>query len=164
MSFYMHLRAVPESEAGDDHSSLTTFMRAAWEIHAEEYEAGLAESVNKDFAMVHEFYETAAGRPQGADGAWELPVFGGRVVRHPSEEQPPFALLCPTGVARAAAFLDGLRFDAFWDRAGTAFRAPFSAWDEADVKNVFFEHHSGLLAFYLRAAARGDAVIKAFWY
>jgi hypothetical protein len=46
----------------------------------------------------------------------------------------------------------------------STFRAPFSAWDEADVKNVFFEHHSGLLAFYTRAAARGDAVIKAFWY
>jgi hypothetical protein len=73
VSFYMHLRAVPESEAGDDHSSLTTFMRAAWEIHAEEYEAGLAESVNKDFAMVHEFYETAAGRPQGADGPGSCP-------------------------------------------------------------------------------------------
>ncbi|QIP85015.1 hypothetical protein GLX30_14380 [Streptomyces sp. Tu 2975] len=68
------------------------------------------------------------------------------------------------GWRRAAAFHDGLRFDAFWDRAGTAFRAPFSAWDEADVRNVFFEHHSGLLAFYTRAAARGDAVIKAFWY
>ncbi|MEU0370807.1 hypothetical protein ABZ070_11190 [Streptomyces sp. NPDC006283] len=47
----MHLRAVPESAAGDDHSSLTKFMPAAWEIQAEEYEAGLAESINKDFAM-----------------------------------------------------------------------------------------------------------------
>lgn len=164
MSFYLHLRAVPESAVREDHGGLTEFMLAAWEIHAQEYEAGLAESIEKDFAMVHEFYETAADRPEGADRGWELPVFGGRVVRHPSEEQLPFAFLSPTAVARAAGFLDELRFDAFWGRAGTAFRAPFSAWDEADVKNVFFEHHSGLLAFYLRAAARDDAVIKAFWY
>ncbi|TXS56564.1 DUF1877 family protein [Streptomyces sp. t39] len=164
MSYHMHLRAVPAEEVPQDFEGLTTFMGTAWDALAEERAAGIATAVEKDFGLIDDFYATAAGGPDTAGGAYGLIVFGGEVVRHPEEERPPFAVLSPEGTTDAAAFLDGIAFDAFWDGAGTTFRAPFARWEEADVKKIFELHHRDLRAFYRGAADRRHAVVKAFRY
>ncbi|MEV6209302.1 DUF1877 family protein [Kitasatospora sp. NPDC051914] len=167
MSYHMHLRAVRESEVRKEYAWLEEFMAAAWgwDVHPAECAAGVAKSFEKDFGLVHELYEAAAGRPEGAGGAWELPVYGGDVVRHPTDAQPPFAHLTPGATQRASAFLTDVPFDALWASAGRRLHASFGpSWAEEDVRGIFVRHHEGMRAFYDRAAADGRAVVKAFWY
>ena len=93
MGYHMHLRAVPASEVRLDHAWLEEFMLTCWDsdVHPAEYAAGIAVSIQKDFDSVNGLYETAGPLPEAPDSAWELPVYGGDLVHHPAEEQPPFA-------------------------------------------------------------------------
>jgi hypothetical protein len=54
VSFHLHLRATPIGEVQEDFASLSRFMRASWEAHAEEFAAGIADSICKDFGPVNE--------------------------------------------------------------------------------------------------------------
>ncbi|MFI2373071.1 DUF1877 family protein [Streptomyces sp. NPDC018833] len=168
MSFHMHLRAVAESEAqGRGFAWLLDFMGAAWDrdVRRAEHAAGIAESIEKDFHTVNELCEAGAEHPEGRDGAWELPVFGGRVVHDPTSPEAPFAVLDPAGTARAAAFLTAVPFDTLWDVAGAKIHAWFGpGWDAGEIRGIYLRHHTGLRIFYERAAASGQAVVKAFWY
>ncbi|MFF4694427.1 DUF1877 family protein [Streptomyces chattanoogensis] len=167
MSFHMHLRAVPDSEVRLDYAWLEEFMGAAWDwdVHQAEYQAGIASSIEKDFRSVHELYAAGRGLPEGRDGVWELPIFGGGIVYHPDDKQPPFVHLPPDTVRQASAFLADVSFDALWEAAGPKLHTAFGPdWDEGDVRDIYVHHHAGLRAFYQRAAMAGRAVVKAFWY
>lgn len=103
--------------------------------------------------------------PEGTGGAWELPIFGGRVVHDPSGDQPPFALLTAAETRTAAAFLTEVRFETLWETAGAKIHTSFGpGWDEGEVRNIYSGHHADLRTFYGRSAKAGQAVVKAFWY
>ncbi|MFJ9419092.1 DUF1877 family protein [Streptomyces sp. NPDC101227] len=167
MSFHMHLRAVENSEVRHDHAWLEEFMGAAWDwdVRRAEHDAGIANSIEKDFSSVHELCEAGSGLPEGQGGTWELPIFGGDIIDHPAHEKPPFVHLTPDTTRRAAAFLTDVSFDVLWESAGRQLRAAFGPdWAEEDVKGIYAWHHAGLRAFYHRTAVAGKAVVKAFWY
>ncbi|MFG2123786.1 DUF1877 family protein [Streptomyces sp. NPDC048710] len=167
MSFHMHLRAVRSSEVRLDYAWLEEFMGAAWDwdVHRAEFAAGIAESIEKDFGSVHRLYEAGSGLSEGREGTWELPVFGGDIVYHRDEEQPPFVHLSPDMVRQASAFLSEVSFDALWESAGPKLHRAFGPdWAEEDVRDIYIRHHADLRAFYQRTAMAGDAVVKAFWY
>ncbi|WP_189886591.1 DUF1877 family protein [Streptomyces xantholiticus] len=168
MSFHMHLRAVQESTIeGSDHARLVDFMAAAWDwdVRRAEHSSGVAYSIEKDFASVNDLCAAGAALPEGFDGAWELPVFGGRVFHDPASPEAPFAVLDPAGTVCAAAFLTAVPFDTLWDVAGAKLRDGFGpGWDADEIKGTYAGYHTGLRIFYERAAASGHAVVKAFWY
>lgn len=164
----MHLRAVRQSETeGLGHAQLVDLMAAAWEwdISRAEHASGVAYSIEKDFARVSEVCEAGSALPEGQDGAWELPVFGGRVFHDPSSPEAPFAVLDPAGTARAAAFLTAVPFDTLWTIAGPKLCDRYGPGHEAgEVRQHHSRLHAGLRDFYARAAGSGRAVVKAFWY
>ncbi|MGQ4417083.1 DUF1877 family protein [Streptomyces sp. SAS_269] len=167
MSFHMHLRAVPDSGVRLEYAWLHAFMGAAWDwdVHQAEYEAGVAESIEKDFSAVNDLCEAGSELSEGRGGVWELPVFGGDLISHSADEQPPFLHLPPDAVRQAAAFLRDVSFDVLWGTAGPKLHASFGpGWAEADVREIHAQHHADLSAFYQRAATAGEAVVKAFWY
>ncbi|MDT7845010.1 DUF1877 family protein [Streptomyces justiciae] len=167
MGFDMHLRAVQDSEIRLDHAWLEEFMGAAWDwdVHQAELKAGIAQSISKDFGPMHELYEAADRLPEGRDGTWELPVFGGELVFGAGDGEPPFVHLAPETVRRAAAFLTDVSFDALWEAGGPKLCATFGpGWAEGDVKSIYLQHHADLGDFYRHTAADGKAVVKAFWY
>lgn len=165
MSFHLHLRATTPSEVPGEFSSLLDFMWAAWEAHPAEDAAGIAESIEKDFGQVHELYTAGADRDDASSAASTLPIFGGRQVRGPTKDQPPFVVLDPAQVRAVAEFLRTLSFDERWQVAGTELSRQHLRWDGNNAaRAIFLEHHGSLCTFYGRAALAGHAVIKAFWY
>ncbi|MEU5536937.1 DUF1877 family protein [Streptomyces sp. NPDC020362] len=164
MSIHLHLRAVAESEFRDDHTWLAAFMSAAWDNHPDEYAAGIADSIDKVWDAVNDLYAAADALEADTDKLWTLPIYGGRPVAHSTEadpSDPPLMILEPPGVSQAADFLASVSFDELWNVAGA--KLVWSGWDEAEVGQVFLDHHRDLLGFYGRAAAAGHAVIKAVW-
>ncbi|MEU4007855.1 DUF1877 family protein [Streptomyces pseudogriseolus] len=164
MSIHLHFRAVAQDEIRDDHTWLVAFMLEAWGNHADEYAAGVADSIDKVWDSVDTLYAAAGVPDEDADEPWALPVYGGRPVPHragvdPSE--PPLMVLDPPGVCRAADFLATVSFDDLWSRAGTEVRG--HGWDEAQAREEFLDHHRSLRGFYGRAAAAGHAVVKVVW-
>ena len=161
----MHLRATVPEEVPEGFSSLDDFMWAAWEAHPEECEAGIAESIEKDFRQVHDLYTRGQDRDDVIGAAGELAIFGGRHVHGPTRDDPPFVILGPTDVRGVAEFLRTVSFDERWQVAGVELSRPYVGWDDSDAaRTTFLEHHEGLRAFYGRAALAGHAVVKAFWY
>ncbi|MEU9125315.1 DUF1877 family protein [Streptomyces sp. NPDC048506] len=164
MSIHLHLRAVAESEIRDDHTWLAVFMRAAWENHPDEYAAGIADSIDKVWDAVNDFYAAAAVLEADADELWTLPIYGGRPVAHSAEadpSNPPLMILEPPGVSQAADFLARVSFDELWNVAGA--KLCCYGQDEAQARQEFLDHHGDLLGFYGRAAESGHAVVKAVW-
>ncbi|MEU0085637.1 DUF1877 family protein [Streptomyces sp. NPDC006274] len=167
MSFHMHLRAVRPSEIeGFDHARLVEFMDAAWErdVRRAEHASGVAYSIEKTFSEVNELCEAGSALPEGQDGGWELPVFGGRVFQDPSSQEAPFAVLDPAGTARAAAFLTAVPFGTLWKTAGPKLSNWGPGHDAADIRQYYGRLYVGLRNLYARAAGSGQAVVKAFWY
>ncbi|RAO08420.1 DUF1877 family protein [Micromonospora noduli] len=165
MSFHMHLRATATNEVPEDFSSLVDLMSTAWEAHQNEYAAGVAHSIDKDFGHVHELYIMGLDQSDGTNPANNLPIFGGRHIDGPAKDQPPFVILDPAEVHRTADFLQTLSFDERWRIAGTNLSTPYIGWeDENAARKIYLGHHDALRTFYQRAARAGDAVIKAFWY
>ncbi|GAA2745978.1 DUF1877 family protein [Kitasatospora cinereorecta] len=139
---------------------METFMLTAWSNHQEEYTAGIADSIEKDFAGVNQLYTGAPDGPEDAGDPSGLPVYGGELV--PCEDGPPFVILRPHQVGEAAAFLNAADFDSLWDASGAAIS---STWGDTTLdREIYLSHHEGLRAFYRTAAQAGQAVIKAFWY
>ncbi|MBC9711690.1 DUF1877 family protein [Streptomyces sp. TRM66268-LWL] len=172
MSVHMHLRAVAMPEIQDDHSWLAEFMSDAWDRLPEEYEAGVATSIDTAFDSVNRFYAWAAGLPAsaafaaGPDGEspWQLPVYGGRAVPHAAgadPSDPPMGLLEPPGVSAAADFLSKVSFDELWNAAGAELGSRFDG--EEPARSLYREEHRSLLKFYGRAAAAGHAVVRVVW-
>ncbi|MFF2773944.1 DUF1877 family protein [Streptomyces sp. NPDC058052] len=160
MSIHLHFRAVAESEIHDDHTWLAGFMSDAWDVHEEEYAAGITDSIDKIWGSVHEFYAAAGTLDTDPGEPWTLPVYGGRPVPDSADadpSDPPMMLLEPPGVSQAARFLATVSFDALWDVAGAGFEARGCARQE------FLEHHTSLRGFYGRAASAGHAVVKVVW-
>ncbi|GAB3175118.1 uncharacterized protein DUF1877 [Micromonospora palomenae] len=165
MSFYMRLRATASNEVPEDFSSLLDFMSTAWEAHQEEHTAGIADSIDKDFGHVHELYTTGADHGDTTNPANTLPIFGGRHMHSPTEDQPPFVILTPAEVRRTALFLRSLPFDERWQIAGTKLSKPYIGWEDKNAaRSIFLGYHNDLRTFYERATRAGHAVIKAFWY
>lgn len=166
MSFHMHLRAVQESEVRHDYAWLTDFMGAAWDwdVHQAEFAAGIAESIEKDFSAVDELYRAGRLLPEGQGGIWELPVFGGHNVDHPTYTRPPFVHLTPAATRQASAFLTSVSFDALWESSPGLHTGFGPDWAVEDVRDLFLRRHTGLRTFYDRTATAGKAVVKAFWY
>ncbi|MGI5521563.1 DUF1877 family protein [Micromonospora sp. CA-259024] len=165
MSFHMHLRATAANEVSEDFSSLHDFMWIAWEDHQQEYAAGIADSIEKDFGHVHELYTMGADHGDATNAASTLPVFGGRHIHSPTKDQPPFVLLNPAEVRGVAEFLRTVSFDERWQTAGTEPSQPYIGWEDKNAaKNIFLGYHNDLRTFYERAALSGRTVIKAFWY
>lgn len=164
----MHLRAVPASEIeGFDHARLVDFMAAGRDpdVLRAEHAAGVAESVEKDFLSLNDLLAAGARTPEGRDGAWELPVFGGRILHDPAGPEAPFAVLDPAGTVRAAGFLSGVAFEMLWDSAGAELCAAYGpGWDADEIRRHYGGLHSALRTFYERASASGHAVAKAFWF
>lgn len=156
MSFHMHLRATASHEVPEDFSSLRDFMWGAWEAHQEEYAAGIADSICKDFGRVDKLYTMGTDQGDATSAAGSLPIFGGRHVHSPTKDQPPFVILNPAEVRGAADFLRTVSFDERWQIAG-------NGWEDED-RDTFLGYHTDLRTFYGRAALAGHAVIKAFWY
>lgn len=166
MSIHLHFRAVARDEIRDEYGWLVEFMHAAWEVHAEEYAAGITDSINKSWDSVNELYAAAAeGHAPSDDGEpWTLPIYGGRPVAHSDgigPYTPPVMVMDPPEVARAAGFLAGVSFDELWRVAGA--RLGGGAAHEALYKQEHFEHHESLRGFYGQAAAAGHVVLKAVW-
>ncbi|MFI8517816.1 DUF1877 family protein [Streptomyces sp. NPDC085481] len=161
MSHHLHLRAVAETDVKDDHAFLAAFMSTAWDNHEVECAAGVADSIEKDSATLHDLYGTSA------DDASRLPVYGGRPPSGAPADRPadpPLTVLDPAGVRGAAAFLTAVSFDELWSAAGDGIHASFGpGWSETLVREIHLGHHGGLRAFYGRAAAAGHAVVKAGW-
>ncbi|MHA6764852.1 DUF1877 family protein [Streptacidiphilus sp. PAMC 29251] len=156
----MHLRAAPPEEIHADGAWVEAFMLAAWADHQEEYTAGIADSIAKDFAGVNHLYTGAPDGPTDPGNPSGLPIFGGELV--PREDGPPFLILHPQHVGEAAAFLEAASFDALWDASGAAISA--SLGDPTLAREIYLSHHEGIVRFYRAAAGAGQAVIKAFWY
>ncbi|MFF7441979.1 DUF1877 family protein [Streptomyces sp. NPDC008122] len=164
MSIHLHFRAVAESEIRDDHTWLAAFMAEAWDRHAEEYAAGVTDSISKSWDSVNELYTAADVAGTGAEGPWTLPIYGGRPVAHSPEADlgnPPVMYMDPPEVSRAADFLAGVSFDELWSAAGR--RLGGGGPDEALFRRDHLEHHESLRGFYGRAASAGHAVIKVVW-
>ncbi|MEV5313906.1 DUF1877 family protein [Streptomyces sp. NPDC052610] len=176
MSIHLHFRAVAESEIRDDHTWLAAFMYEAWDNHADEVAAGIADSIDKVWNSVNDLYAVADGLDAhahahahaqahayaDADKPWALPIYGGRPVPHSADadpSDPPMMMLEPPGVSRAADFLAAVSFDDLWKRAG----AKLGGWDEAQARLEFLNHHRSLRGFYGRAASAGHAVVKVVW-
>lgn len=173
MSFHLHLRAVPADGLPATYQELADLMWAAWEDHATEYAAGVAESVEKSFGHLDDLYtEGAAG-----DVRSRLAVFGGRVVAAPDRTQPPITVLDPVQVGEVAQFLRTVSFDALWQMAveraapyagpptdGVPYPGGTALCPAYDPRSDFLAHHQGLAAFYDRAALRDRAVVKALWF
>ncbi|SIN45034.1 DUF1877 family protein [Micromonospora cremea] len=163
MSFHMHLRATTSKEAPQDFSSLLDFMWTAWEEHQQEYTAGIADSIEKDFGHVHELYTMGADQGDATNAA--LPIFGGRHIHSPTKDEPPFVILNPAEVRGVAEFLRTVSFDERWQIVGTELSKPYIGWEDKNAaRNVFLGYHNDLRTFYGRAALAGHSVIKAFWY
>ncbi|WP_160160978.1 DUF1877 family protein [Actinomadura sp. K4S16] len=135
-------------------------MLAAWAKHQEEYAAGIADSIEKDFAEVHQLYTSASGGPPDAGDSNGLPIFGGDPV--PREDGPPFLILRPEQVGEAATFLKLASFDLLWEASGAVISASWG--DPTLAREIHLSHHEDLVAFYQAAADAGQAVLKAFWY
>ncbi|KDN87697.1 triose-phosphate isomerase [Kitasatospora cheerisanensis KCTC 2395] len=161
MSFHLHLRAVPSAEVRPDSAWIEPFMRESWDNHAAEYDAGIADSIEKDFAQINQLYTGAPDGPADPGNPSGLPIFGGTSV--PREDGPPFVLLSAEQVADAAAFLSVTTFDSRWEASGAAISAHWGG-EPAFVREIFLGHHEDLVAFYRAAADSGKAVLKAFWY
>ncbi|MEV0157231.1 DUF1877 family protein [Micromonospora sp. NPDC050686] len=165
MSFYMHLRAAASNEVPEDFSSLQDFMWAAWEAHAEEYVAGIARSIEKDFGHLNELYIMGTNQGDATNAASSLPIFGGRPIHDPAKDQPPFVILNPAETRGTAEFLRTVSFDERWQIAGTKLSQPYVGWEEKNAaRNIFLGYHNDLRTFYERTAQAGHAVIKAFWH
>ncbi|MGW3806188.1 DUF1877 family protein [Micromonospora sp. NPDC005113] len=166
MSFHMHLRATASNEVPQDFSSLLDFMWAAWEAHPEEYAAGIADSIEKDFGHVDELYTMGTDHGDATNAASTLPIFGGRqIYSSPAKDQPPFVILSPAETRGTAEFLRIVSFDERWQIAGAKLSKPYVGWkDENAARNIFLGYHNDLRTFYARAAQAGHTVIKAFWY
>ncbi|MEV4939296.1 DUF1877 family protein [Streptomyces zaomyceticus] len=160
MSIYLHFRAVAESEIRDDHTWLVAFMSEAWENADAEYAAGIAHSINKDWAAVNDIYAAADALGTDVDEPWNVPIYGGRPLSHSADadpSDPPMMLLEPLGVSQAARFLTTVNFDELWNVVD----ARFSALGR--TKQEYLEHHRDLKEFYGQAASAGHAVVKAIW-
>jgi hypothetical protein len=160
MSFHMHLRAAPPAEIRPDGAWLEAFLLTAWSNHQEEYAAGIAESIEKDFTGMNQLYTGALDGPEDAGDPSRLPIYGGEIVFH--EDGLPFVILQPDQVEETAAFLHAVDFDALWEARGAAISSNWG--DPTQARDVYLSHHEGLLAFYRAAAHTGRAVLKAFWY
>jgi hypothetical protein len=156
----MHLRALPSAEIRPDGPWIEAFMLAAWSNHRDEYSAGIADSIEKDFAGVNHLYTGAPDGPENPGDPSGLPVFGGELV--PRGDGPPFLILHPRQVAEAATFLHAADFDSLWEARGAAISSNWG--DPTQAREIYLSHHAGLLAFYQAAAQAGQAVLKAFWY
>ncbi len=80
-------------------------MLTAWDNHREEYAAGVADSIEKDFAGVNQLYTGAPDGPKDATDPSGLPIFGGELVSR--EDGPPFLTLRPHQVAEAGGGVKG---------------------------------------------------------
>ncbi|MDX3240154.1 DUF1877 family protein [Streptomyces sp. ME03-5709C] len=137
----------------------------AWDNHAEEVEAGIAESIEKDFELLHLLCTSEPAAPGGADGPGSLPLEGGSVIEDPEDADPPILVLQPAQVREAARFLDEVPFDGLWASGRQAIMADFRGWDEERVRDeVVRPRHERLRTFYARAAAEGHTVVKCFWF
>ncbi|PWI17973.1 DUF1877 domain-containing protein [Streptomyces sp. Act143] len=166
MSIHLHLRAVASAEMQDDHTWLAAFMAEAWENHADEYAAGVADSINKVFDSVADLYAAAGPLATGTEVGqpWALPIYGGRPVPHTADADPadpPLMILEPPQVSAAAEFLAAVSFGELWNAAG--FGVGGRMGEEEQVRQEFLEYHRDLRGFYGRAAAAGHAVVKAVW-
>jgi hypothetical protein len=165
VSFHMHLRATRTGEVQEDFASLFRFMDTAWEIHAEEFAAGIADSICKDFGHVDDLYTMTADYGEATGAPNTLPIYGGRLVHSATKEEPPFAILDPAEVQKAAEFLQTVSFDERWRIAGAKLSRPYVDWeDKTAAKDIFLDYHNRLRTFYGQAALAGHAIIKAFWY
>lgn len=161
----MHLRATTPNEVPGDFSSLLDFMSIAWEAHQEEHQAGIADSIDKDFGHVHELYTMGLDHGDDTNPTNNLPIFGGRLIHSQTEDQPPFVILDPADVRRTADFLRTLSFDERWHIARTKLSKPYIGWEDENLaRSIYLGHHNDLRTFYEQAARAEDAVIKAFWY
>jgi hypothetical protein len=142
MSMHRHLRAVPADEVREDWKWLEGLFLESFHQLEEEYEA---------------------------DVDAEHPVHsGGTLVFAPDTESwnpPPFVVMPPGDVARAAAFLDDLDIEAHWAAARKPVLDPYVGWEDPvpQVRSWMMNLHSGVRVFYERAAHRGDAVAKWLW-
>ncbi|MGW1894936.1 DUF1877 family protein [Streptomyces sp. NPDC002004] len=164
MSIHMHIRAVAESEIRDDHTWLAAFMWEAWENLPAEYAAGIAVSIDKVWDAVNDLYAAAEVLDADAGKLWELPIYGGRPVAHSADadpSNPPLGILEPPEVSQAADFCASVSFDKLWNVASA--KLVWSGWDEAEVRQEFFNYHRRLQGFYERAATAGHAVVRAVW-
>lgn len=164
VSIHLHFRAVAESEIQDDHTWLAAFMSEAWDNHADEYAAGVTDSIAKIWDSVNDLYAAADAPGPDAAKPLTLPIYGGRPVAHSADADfpyPPLALMDPPEVSRTADFLAAVSFDELWHVAGTALGG--SGQDEVLVRQEFLEYHESLRGFYGRAASAGHAVVKAVW-
>ncbi|MFF9850522.1 DUF1877 family protein [Streptomyces litmocidini] len=153
-----------ESEIREDHTWLTAYMAKAWDDHAVEYAAGVADSISKVWDSVNDLYTAADVAGTRAEGPWTLPIYGGRPVAHgPGADlhDPPMIFMDPPEVSRAADFLAAVSFDELWNAVGT--RLGGGGPDEALFRQEYLEHHESLRGFYARAASSGHAVVKAVW-
>ncbi|MET7683347.1 DUF1877 family protein [Streptomyces sp. NPDC005423] len=151
MSVHLHFRAAPAEAIVEDHAWLTRFMLAAWERHSEEFDAGIATSINKDFDHVHLLY---TGASEGACGEPDsLPIEGGHVVRDPTDANPPFLILGPAQVRATAAFLRTVSFDTRWNVGVPELSSAIPAWNEARERNLYRDYHHDLRDFYQTAAS-----------
>ncbi|MEY9873174.1 hypothetical protein ABH931_002656 [Streptacidiphilus sp. MAP12-33] len=82
----MHLRAAPPQEIHPDSAWVEAFMLAAWADHQKEYSAGIADSIEKDFAGVSHLYTGTPDGPTDPGNPSGLPIFGGELV--PREDGP----------------------------------------------------------------------------
>ena len=166
MSFHMHLRATASNEIPEDFSSLEDFMWAAWEAHPEEYAAGIADSIEKDFVQVDWLYTMGTNQDDTTNATNTLPIFGGRqIYRTPARDERPFVILDSAETRKAAHFLRTVSFEERWQIAGAKLSKPYVDWEDKNAaRNIFLGHHNALRTFYERAAQAGHAVIKAFWY
>jgi hypothetical protein len=140
-------------------------MWASWEAYAEEFAAGIAESIEKDFGPVDRLYTMAADHGEAAGVPNTLPIYGGHLVHNAACDDPPFVILDPAEVQKTAEFLQTVSFDELWRTAAAAELArPYLGEDETTVKDIFLGRHDRLRTFYGRAALAGHAVVKAFWY
>ncbi|WP_229847773.1 DUF1877 family protein [Kitasatospora griseola] len=163
MSFHMHLRAVPQSDIQPDGKWLSTFMRNSWRDSQEEFTAGIATAVEKDFDEVNHLYTGSADGTGDPNAPATLPVFGGTTID--SEVGPPFLIMTPLQVKQAAAFLEAASFEDLWTASKDGIFGPLGSFMyEAEAEAIFLQHHNDLLSFYRQAAGADHSVVKAFWF
>ncbi|GAA4585610.1 hypothetical protein GCM10023194_28820 [Planotetraspora phitsanulokensis] len=115
--------------------------------------AGDAVWLESGFFQLNELYS-----PRSEPGGdWEFPVFGGRHIQDPGGG-PGHAVLEPPGVARAAAYLEGVSFPDRWQE----WRQLPSSYSHEELRERLAQDHEDLRAFYGRSAERGWAVVKHF--
>ncbi|MEU6771766.1 DUF1877 family protein [Streptomyces sp. NPDC046759] len=160
MSAQLHLRAIPSPALRNSAAWLERQFEDDVEAHRGRSGRHCEEVLDERYADQAHIYAGAC-RPHAEDRPQAQVVLGGRPVRRPDPDQPPFLVLTAAQARRVAVFLTTADFDTLWFLARGALLPRYGGLSgEPEARRAFAAGHRELTAFYVRTAECGEAVVK----